>query len=237
MRTIAIGDIHGCSTAFAALLALLKPGSQDTLICLGDYVDRGPDSAAVLDRLVALEQEVQLIPLLGNHEEMLLDSRSMPEVDESWRMWGGRETLESYQKRGPVRGAGDLPAEHLAFLERCRTWHTTETHVFVHANALPDQPVEEQPLSILRWKHLARDHAPLACGRMLVCGHTAQRDARILDTGHLLCIDTYCYGGGWLTAWCLETDTFYQANQRGDLRSFRRLEGHQRGTVSTQLRR
>ena len=73
-RTIAIGDIHGCSAALAALVAAIEPSKDDTVITLGDYIDRGPDSRGVLDQLIALAARCRLIPLLGDHEEMLLDT-------------------------------------------------------------------------------------------------------------------------------------------------------------------
>src|SRR5262245_37847694 len=71
-RTIAIGDVHGCSTALAALLDAIGPVESDTVVTLGDYIDRGPDSKGVIEQLIALEQRCRLVPLLGNHEEMIL---------------------------------------------------------------------------------------------------------------------------------------------------------------------
>ena len=71
-RTIAIGDIHGCSRALAALLTTIKPTRNDVIVTLGDYIDRGPDSRGVIEQLVALEGQCTVIPLLGNHDEMLL---------------------------------------------------------------------------------------------------------------------------------------------------------------------
>src|ERR1700729_587970 len=72
MRTLAIGDIHGCSIALDALLEIGKPSSSDLIITLGDYVHRGPDSLGVLDRLIKLHATGRLIALCGNHEQMLL---------------------------------------------------------------------------------------------------------------------------------------------------------------------
>src|SRR5438552_3285718 len=72
--TIAFGDIHGCSDALAALIDVIAPGLQDVLILLGDYIDRGPDSRGVLDQLIACAGRCQVVPLLGDHEEMLLDA-------------------------------------------------------------------------------------------------------------------------------------------------------------------
>src|SRR5437762_13737020 len=71
-RTIAIGDVHGCSRALEALLHTIRPRPDDVIVTLGDYVNRGPDSRGVLDRLIALERQCHLVPLLGNHDQKLL---------------------------------------------------------------------------------------------------------------------------------------------------------------------
>ena len=75
-RTIAIGDIHGCSAALDALLDAIRPRPEDTIVTLGDYINRGPDTRGVLDRLIDLGRRCRLVPLLGNHEQMLLEARS-----------------------------------------------------------------------------------------------------------------------------------------------------------------
>jgi predicted MPP superfamily phosphohydrolase len=74
-RTIAIGDIHGCAIALAKLIEIIAPQPDDTLVPLGDYVDRGIDSRGVIDQLLALADRCRLVPILGNHEEMLLGAR------------------------------------------------------------------------------------------------------------------------------------------------------------------
>jgi serine/threonine protein phosphatase 1 len=75
-RTIAIGDIHGCSMALDALLDALRPRPEDTIVTLGDYINRGPNSRGVSDRPIELSHQSRLAPLLGNHDQMLLDVRS-----------------------------------------------------------------------------------------------------------------------------------------------------------------
>ena len=75
MRILAIGDIHGCSRAFDTLIDAVSPEPDDQIITLGDYVDRGPDSRGVLDRLVALHDGGRLIALRGNHDAMMLEAR------------------------------------------------------------------------------------------------------------------------------------------------------------------
>src|SRR5690348_111666 len=108
-RTLVIGDIHGHLTALEAILRAVGLAKGDTLVALGDYIDRGPDSRGVLDRMVALESECQLIPLLGNHEEMMLASRIRGRTGNAeWLSNGGDKTLESYG--GPLHAATGFSA-------------------------------------------------------------------------------------------------------------------------------
>ncbi len=95
-RTIAIGDVHGCSVALAAVLRAIDPQPEDVIVPLGDYVDRGPDSKGVLDQFLAWSARCTLIPLAGNHEEMLLDNLEHPHEPDAWLMYGGQATLDSY---------------------------------------------------------------------------------------------------------------------------------------------
>src|SRR5205085_119403 len=126
-HTIAIGDVHGCSMALAALVAAIRPGPEDTLVTLGDYIDRGPDSRGVLDQLIALVGRCRLVPLLGNHEEMLIAAIRDRTALRVWLACGGVETVTSYSHRlrpptHPASLATILPEEHLAFLLSCRSY-------------------------------------------------------------------------------------------------------------------
>ena len=90
-RHLAIGDIHGCNTALETLIEFVGLRSDDTIVFLGDYVDRGPDSAAVLDFVIDLMKTHNVIPLRGNHELMMLDSREKKSWLHSWLQYGGAE--------------------------------------------------------------------------------------------------------------------------------------------------
>jgi serine/threonine protein phosphatase 1 len=221
-RTIAIGDIHGCSAALAALLDAIAPGPNDTLITLGDYIDRGPDSRGVLDQLIALAGRCRLVPLLGNHEEVFLNALGDRTALRKWLTLGGTDALRSY---GWTRGgrrrtlAEWIPAQHRAFLTGCLPYHETGTHLFVHAGFLPDLAMDQQPALALRWRVTdARTAVPHRSGKVAVVGHTPQMSGEVLDLGFLVCLDTNCVRGGWLTA--LETDTgrIWQADRGGTLR-------------------
>src|SRR5207248_827492 len=95
MRILAIGDIHGCLTALDALLERVAPRPEDLLVALGDYVDRGPNSCGVLDRMIALHATGRLIALRGNHDVMMLGARAGDEFG-AWLSCGGKQTLASY---------------------------------------------------------------------------------------------------------------------------------------------
>jgi serine/threonine protein phosphatase 1 len=99
-RTIAIGDIHGCSTALAKLIELIAPQPDDVLAPLGDFVDRGIDSKGVIEQLIALGDRCRLVPILGNHEEMMLKAREGWSDFRFWINCGGLACLDSYGSTG-----------------------------------------------------------------------------------------------------------------------------------------
>jgi serine/threonine protein phosphatase 1 len=218
-RLIAIGDIHGYSAPLVSLLRAIQPRSNDVIVTLGDYCDRGPDTRGTIDTLIELASHCRLVPLLGNHDEMLLDILAGANaVFGDWLTFGGNITLLSYGVATPEQ----LPREHIDFLNFCRPYYETDTHFFVHASYLELLPLEDQPGDVLRWESL-RDRLPEMhyTGRVAIVGHTAQRDGEILDVGHLKCIDTYCYGDGWLTALEVNTGQVWQADTEGNLRQHR----------------
>lgn len=186
---------------------------------LGDYVDRGPDSFGVLERVIDLHEAGRAVCLLGNHEEMLLDARAGGDHLAFWLRVGGAEALASYEAH---TGARVVTERHLAFLAgACRSFFEDERFLYVHATASPRLPLGDQPDELLRWVRFS-DPEPHLSGKTLVTGHTAQRDGLPRDLGHAICIDTYCYGGGWLTALDTEADRFVQANQAGEVRVLHR---------------
>jgi serine/threonine protein phosphatase 1 len=216
-RTIAIGDVHGCATALRAMLHEIEPQADDTIITLGDCVDRGPDSRGVIDQLLALRERCQLVPLLGNHEEMMLnylDGRAQPD---NWLLCGGQATMDSYLD---ADGKPQVPQAHIDFVRSWGDYWETKTHFFVHGSYQPDMPLGGQRWHVWRW-HSLRDAIPEphASGKIAVVGHTSQKSGEILDVGHLVCIDTYCYGGGWLTALEPATGRIWQVDRNGPLRT------------------
>ena len=221
MRTLAIGDIHGCLRALDALLEQVDPQRGDLLVTLGDYVDRGSDSKGVLDRLVALRACCRLVALQGNHDRMMLAGRQDPEHFREWLECGGKRTLEAYQAREDWEAfATAIPARHWRFLQDdCVPYHESDTHFFVHANVYPDLPLAEQPDYMLYWETLeAARWRPHESGKTMICGHSVQRSGRPLVLDHAICIDTWVYGDGWLTCLDVEAEVYWQANHRGETR-------------------
>jgi serine/threonine protein phosphatase 1 len=221
MRTLVIGDIHGCAAALDHVLRLIRLQQNDTLITLGDYVDRGPDSKAVLERLFQINAFCTLIPLKGNHEVMMTGSRHDPDYEPTWRSHGGEQTLKSYAPGKEKPSLLDVPESHWEFLEhQCLDYFETDTHIFVHANLLPDCPLNEQSDMALFWDFLSPDQKAHCSGKTVVCGHTVQNNGRPLNLGHTICLDTWAYGGGFLSCLDLESGTVWQASQSGMKREF-----------------
>jgi serine/threonine protein phosphatase 1 len=213
-RTIAIGDIHGCARAMAALIEAIRPGPQDEIVTLGDYIDGGPDSCGVIDQLLALSRRCRLVPLMGNHEQMLLAALELRSERPFWLKFGGDKTLASYGAAGPEA----IPRAHLEFVRNCRPYYEADSHIFVHANYWPNQPMASLSSTVLYWEPLYLDRiGPHYSGKTVILGHTPQPDSQILDLGYVKCIDTDCWRGGCLTALEVRTGRVWQANQRGEL--------------------
>ncbi|MGQ9503738.1 MAG: metallophosphoesterase family protein [Thermogutta sp.] len=217
-RTIAIGDIHGYDVALRAILEKICPTQRDTIITLGDYVDRGPGSREVIEGLIELQNHTHLVPILGNHDEMMLSIwEGSHEFFDDWLHYGGAATLASYN----TATLENIPKEHILFLQQCRVFFETDHHLFVHANYEETSPLSEQDTFTLRWKSLRqRLPGPHISGKKAIVGHTAQRNFEIFDVGYLLCIDTCCYGGGWLTALDVVSGHVWQADADGRTREW-----------------
>jgi serine/threonine protein phosphatase 1 len=212
-RTLAIGDIHGCDVAFLALVRGLSIRPEDTVVVLGDAIDRGPGSRQVMERLVQLQHECRLVFILGNHEQMLLEGLENEQMAQVWLLYGGKSTLISYG--GDPR---NIPAAHLDFLRAAPNYWETDSDLFIHANIDPALPLEQQEADLLRWAHLTGDESPHPTGKRIVCGHTPQRSGVPLTFPGWVCIDTFICGGGWLTCLDVITNEYCQANTIGQLR-------------------
>jgi len=213
-RTIVVGDIHGCGTALRALLQAVAPGPADTLVTLGDYIDRGMETPLVIETLLDMAGKTRFIPLLGNHEVMLLQALTDTQAYQFWLQHGGQQTLVSYGGR-----LDQLPPHHRLFLQHCRRYWENERHLFVHANFRSDLPLNQTPDEITLWQHMKLAFpVPHASGKKAWVGHTPQTNGEILDLGHVALVDTHCYGGGYLSAVDVDSGEYWQADIYGKIR-------------------
>jgi serine/threonine protein phosphatase 1 len=217
----AIGDIHGCSRSLRSLIDYVAPAADDVIVTLGDYVDRGPDSRAVLDFIIDLGRQYQLVPLRGNHEIMMLDAAEKSSWLVPWLKYGGEQTLLSYSPDMESAGSfADIPQAHMDFLRNeLVPWFECDAHFFVHANADADVPLNQQSDATLYWRKY-KDPIPHCSGKIMVCGHSAQRSGLPLSNGHSICIDTWAHGDGWLSCLEVESGTVWQTNEAGERRHF-----------------
>jgi serine/threonine protein phosphatase 1 len=153
---------------------------------------------------------------------MMLQARDGGPGSEAMKRWldvGGDKTLASYSPFDDTGTLADVPDEHWAFLENhLLPYYETSKHLFVHAGAYPDVPLNEQPDFMLYWEEFA-DPPAHESGKMLVCGHTPQKAGMPRCVGHAACIDTWACGRGWLTCLEVETGQYWRANQAGQVRS------------------
>ena len=193
----------------------IRPRATDTIVSLGDVIDYGPESKGVVEQLIALRDRTNLIFVRGNHEEMLLAIVDGTGSLESWTQHGGDDTLASYGSKHPR----EIPGEHLELIRRSKFFWETQENIFVHAGYYPNQPLKDTPASVLFWEFLEPKWAwPHYSDKTVIVGHTPQTSGDILDLGFLVCIDTDCSRGGWLTGLDVTTGHYWQANERGKVR-------------------
>lgn len=221
-RYYVIGDIHGRDDLFAALIQAIesddaKLGPADTtVILLGDLVDRGPDSAGVIDRAIDWGHSRKVRYLAGNHEEMFLGSFEDTGMLRHFVKHGGRETILSYgidRERYNSLNIDELQAElphlvpraHRDFLNDFEEIIVAGDYAFVHAGIDPSKGVDEQTRHDMLWirDRFLRHDAPYS--HIIVHGHTIFDD--VCDNGNRIGIDTGAYRSGRLTALILEGDT------------------------------
>ena len=214
-RILAIGDVHGCHRALVTLLGVLALTSSDTVVFLGDAVDRGPNSKLVIDRILSLRDTCKVIFITGNHEEMMRDAISGRGLVNQWLGAGGQATLDSYD--GSLE---NVPPEHIRFLVSGSQFWESDSDIFVHACVESGISLNNQTSDFLRWKHIGGMESPHVSGKRVVCGHTSQTDGVPFVFDGWVCIDTYPHGGKWLTCLDCESDHVVQASQDAEVREF-----------------
>ncbi len=218
-KTFAIGDVHGYLTALQTLIEHLNPQGDDTLIFLGDVIDRGENSKGVIDLILALKARCKVLCIKGNHEEMLLTASYHSATRGMWLYHGGDATLASFGLEPTKTSLAQLPEKYLQFFQDMLPYIETERFIFSHATPTMFIPMSEQGREGLRWSTFSptQQYRHIS-GKMVVCGHTAQRKGKPWIDSNIAVIDTYICGNQWLTALDMEDFTVHQANRRGEYR-------------------
>jgi serine/threonine protein phosphatase 1 len=216
-RVYAIGDIHGCSERLGlvhrqiALDLRNRPADDVTLIHLGDYIDRGPDTAGVLS-LLAREPAFpvdRVVNLMGNHEEMALQAIAFGDQRqaEAWLANGGTAALSSWgiPRTAPLQEWPELlPREHLRFMSRLSLQYRLDDYLFVHAGVRPGIPLTQLSRRDLLWIREPFLSSQEAFGAVVVHGHTPMADPVLRP--NRIGIDTGAGRGGRLTCAVLEAN-------------------------------
>lgn len=217
-RIYAVGDIHGRADLLDKLLEkIVRDASQtpatQSLVFVGDYIDRGSDSRGVIERLLDAPEGFETHYLRGNHDQALLDFLENPSSYRTWRRFGADETLLSYDVEPPAQDetavalardelAEKLPASHLRFLQDLQPFVQIGAYHFVHAGVRPGLSLEDQSLEDMMW---IRDEF-LNCeddfGKVIVHGHTPGE--RPVCRSNRIGIDTGAFATNCLTAVVLD---------------------------------
>jgi serine/threonine protein phosphatase 1 len=231
-RVYAVGDIHGCAAEFAALITAIdaddgaRGPAETTVILLGDLVDRGPDSARVIALAKDWQARRKVQILIGNHEEMFLDSFESVEVLRQFLRHGGRETLLSYPIDPAAYAdagfaetqrlmAAAVPAAERDWLAGLEDAVLIGDYLFVHAGIKPGVPLDQQKLSDLRWIREPFLSHRESHGSVVVHGHTISDEVEV--RANRIGIDTGAFASGKLTALGLEGSARWllQTQKRG----------------------
>ena len=216
--TYAIGDIHGYDDLFERMIDHIRAdaeglGERPRIVLLGDYVDRGPASRQVLDRVGRLlaADWCDVVALMGNHEEALLRFLDEPEFGDTWRDWGGAATLDSYGVVMPYmarsmeiwdevsrRFAAKVDPAHLEMLRAMPSSFQAGDYLFVHAGVDPDRPLAEQDSATFMYIRGRFLRADQSCEYVVVHGHSPHKVPA--NTRWRIGIDTGVYYSGILTA-------------------------------------
>jgi serine/threonine protein phosphatase 1 len=206
-KLIAIGDIHGKLYKLQSLFDKLSINQTDTLVFLGDYIDRGENSKGVIEYLIDLSKHYNCVFLKGNHESFFLDSykrvfgssawtsdgsSGAPKIFQSWMLNGGRECLRSYNAQAVSEGylyraLQDMDDQHGSFFNGLRLTYETDKYIFVHGYLSHEQDVEDQEEFLCLWGRYG-DIWPHKSGKIVVCGHTTH--SKPVDDKFRICIDT-----------------------------------------------
>jgi serine/threonine protein phosphatase 1 len=216
-RIYAIGDIHGCARQLTNLHDRIaqdlaaRPIASALLLHIGDYVDRGADTAGVIERLVdgCPIPGMEMVNLMGNHESTMLDALSGERAaGTDWLFAGGKAALQSYgiDPDGPRdQWAEKIPQSHQDFLRNLQLMHQEGGYAFIHAGVRPGIPLENQARDDLLRSRQPFLYSEADFGAVIIHGHTPVKAPVIRH--NRIAIDTGAVFGGHLTCVVLESDT------------------------------
>lgn len=223
-RVYAIGDVHGRHDLLCALLGQIRrhatrePRAKNILVLLGDYVDRGPQSKAVIETLLGLNwPDWKFIFLRGNHDQAVLDFLADANFYRSWQPYGAPETLSSYGVMPPGSDreaeiaeardalAASMSQAHVGFLQTLRLLHVEDDYLFVHAGIKPGVPIERQVAEDLLWIRGEFLNCPQELPKKVVHGHTPTDHP--VNARHHISVDTAAHETDCLTAAVLEDES------------------------------
>ncbi|MBV9250807.1 MAG: serine/threonine protein phosphatase [Acetobacteraceae bacterium] len=216
-RVYAIGDVHGCLDRLASIHEAVaedlgtRPIQQPILVHLGDYIDRGPESAQVVEWLVAGAPVpgARVINLMGNHELMMLSAITSGRGQDAdlWLSNGGSDSLYSWgvpRKTPQMDWASYIPVPHLLFLRDLATHFQAGQYYFVHAGIRPGLPLAQQTKQDMLWIREPFLSSTIDHGVVVVHGHTPRLEPLVRP--NRIAIDTGAVLGGALTCLVLEKD-------------------------------
>ncbi len=209
-KIFAIGDIHGCYDKLKTLMELLPIDfTRDTLVFIGDYIDRGPHSVEVVDYLIQLKSRVpEVIFLKGNHEDML--AKFINGADRfTYLLNGGQRTLDSYLTKSVQSEFFPIPNDHMEFFKSLRLFYETEEFIFVHAGLRPGVPLESQSTDDLLWIRDKFVATKYDFGKRVIFGHTPLKQP--LVEPNKIGIDTGAVYGNTLTCVQLPDLVFFKS--------------------------
>lgn len=211
-KIFAIGDIHGCLDKLQKLIKNLPVDQQhDTLLFIGDYIDRGSFSKEVVDYVIELKSKFHnVICLTGNHEQMFLNY--LAGTDEVMYLYnGGSATLLSYgisPTAAPLERKAAIPSSHLQFFRSLLASYETDEYIFVHAGLMPGLSLCEQTIHDLLWIRHEFIYSDYNFGKRIIFGHTPFPSPLI--EANKIGIDTGAFSGGKLTCVELPGDIIHQ---------------------------
>lgn len=216
MSIYAIGDIHGCLKVLKAIFNQKIIKKDNTVVFLGDYIDRGPNSKKVLDWLIRNKENYNFKFILGNHEIMMSVAKTSNNRLTEWLHFGGAQTLDSYKIGDTSKWMNKIDNTYWEFIESCKSYIEIGNFIFVHAGLETGKKIEEQNKHHLFWKKYEIPEC-YDSEKTVICGHTSRKNGEIADFGHTICIDTFAYGGKWLTCLNVESKEYIKANNKGKI--------------------